>query len=345
MLPHKVLYTDPPWLVEDSVCAPERAFIEREILGGDVEMRVGPHRDGRYQLDDAGLFDQAEDCEVLVVYRAQVTQQLLDAAGKRLRAVVRQGVGTDNLNASLLAENGLPGFNVPDYCVDEVAAHTSALALALERQLIPQHQTLTGGTFDIYAGGLPQRIHRRTLGIVGFGRIGRAVARKLGAFYGTVLVYDPYIGRDLAEGYGAYSVDTLEELLSASDLVTLHCPLSPETERLIGETQLRAMKRGAHLVNAARGRLVDPEALGRALKEEWINGVGLDVFAPENPHHDRRWAPILDHPASVVTSHRAFLSEEAEHSSRRRVAEMVRRVLDGRADGMVGRVEPQGVGR
>ncbi|MFB1046175.1 C-terminal binding protein [Streptomyces chrestomyceticus] len=344
----RVLYTDPAWLVADGRQDLSLATVERDVLGDGVELLTAPHEDGRYVLTDDRLLERAAGADALVVYRCQVTDALLDAAGDGLRVVVRQGVGVDNLNADLLAERGLPGFNVPDYCVDEVAVHTSALALALERHVVPQHVTLTGGTFDIYAGGAPRRVSRRTLGIVGFGRIGRAVARKLGTFYGQVLVYDPYIGRDLAEGYGARTVDTLEELLGESDLVTLHCPLTPGTEGLIGEAELRAMKSDAFLVNAARGKLIDPEALGKALDEGTIAGAGLDVFAPENPHQDPRWKPVLDHPHSVFTSHRAFLSEEAEASSRRRVAELVRDALTGDPAllaGRVGRVLPDGAAR
>lgn len=338
MTTHQVLYTDPPYLVEQGECDPSRAVTERAVLGSDVDLRFGRHRGGRFEITGDSLHERAAGSDVLVVYRCQVTPELLDAAGGQLRAVVRQGVGVDNLRPALLAERGLPGYNVPDYCVDEVATHTSALALALERRIVPQHSTLVGGMFDIYAGGVPRRVNRATLGIVGFGRIGRAVARRLGTFYGSVHVYDPYVGQDLAEGYGARAVGTLDELLSTSDLVTLHCPLTPRTERLISEKELRTMKRGSYLVNAARGRLIDPGALHKALDEQWIAGAGLDVFSPENPHHDELWAPVLGHPGVVVTSHRAFLSQEAESSSRRRVAELVRAVLDGRTEGLVGRV-------
>jgi D-3-phosphoglycerate dehydrogenase len=318
----RVLYTDPPWLVDSGRHDPSLATVEREVLGPDAQLLTAPHEDGRYVLTDDRLLERAAGVDALVVYRCQVTEALLDAAGSGLRVVVRQGVGVDNLNAELLAERGMPGYNVPDYCVDEVAVHTAALALALERRLVPQHRTLTAGTFDIYAGGVPRRVNGRTLGIVGFGRIGRAVARKLGVFYGQVLVHDPFVGRDLAEGYGARATGTLDELLAASDLVTLHCPLTPRTDGLIGDAELRAMRPDAYLVNAARGRLIDPDALAKALAEGWIAGAGLDVFAPENPHQDPRWEPVLAHPGTVVTSHRAFLSQEAEASSRRRVAEL-----------------------
>jgi phosphoglycerate dehydrogenase-like enzyme len=337
-----VLYTDPPWAVERGVARPERATVERAVLGRRWELRLGTVRGGRYQTSAEALADTARGCAVLVVYRCPVTPELLDAAGGGLRAVVRQGVGVDNLNLPLLTARGLPGYNVADYCVDEVATHTAALALALERQVLPQHRTLTGGTFDIYAGGVPRRLNRRSLGIVGFGRIGRAVARRLGTFYGEVLVHDPYVGPDLPEGYGARPVGTLAELLSRADLVTLHTPLTPETEHLVDAAALAAMRPDAFLVNAARGGLVDPVALGHALQEGRIAGAALDVFAPENPHDEPAWKPVLEHPAVVVSSHRAFLSAEAEQSSRRRVAELVRDLGVGRP-APVGRVRPDAV--
>jgi phosphoglycerate dehydrogenase-like enzyme len=344
MTAQHVCYTDPPWLVTRGQADPALATVETAILGPRVRLSFGPCADGRYELTGPRLLARAVAADVLVVYRCQVTPELLDAAGPELRAVIRQGVGTDNLHPDLLARRGLPGFNIPDYCVDEVSTHTTALALALERALIPQHLSLTGGRFDIYAGGVPRRASGRTLGIVGFGRIGRAVARKLGAHYARVLVFDPYIGRDLPEGYGAAAAETLAELLAASDLVTLHCPLTAETERIIDRAALRAMRGGAYLINAARGKLVDPAALDEALRAGWIAGAGLDVFSPEDPHQDAAWRAVLAHPNVVVTSHRAFLSAEAEASSRRRVAELARDLLDGRSP-RVGRVSADGAAR
>lgn len=225
-------------------------------------------------------------------------------------------------------------------CVDEVSTHATALALALERALIPQHLSLTGVRFDIYAGGVPRRLNGCTLGIVGFGRIGRAVARKLGAHYGRVLVFDPYIGRDLPEGYGAAAAESLHELLAASDTVTLHCPLTPQTEGVIDRAALRAMHRDAYLINTARGKLIDPIALREALGEGRIVGAGLDVFSPGDPNADPDWRAVLAHSRVVVTSHRAFLSAEAEASSRRRVAELARDLLEGRSP-CLGRVGPR----
>ncbi|MFY1674073.1 NAD(P)-dependent oxidoreductase [Plantactinospora sp. WMMB334] len=323
-----VLYTDPPWLVPDGRPDPHLAGIERATLAG-VDLRFGPHDGIRYANTGSTLNAAATGVQVLVVYRCQVTPELLDAAGPGLQAVVRQGVGVDNLHAEQLAERGIAAYNIPDYCVAEVAAHTAAFALALERRLIPQHLGLTSGTFDIYAGGVPRRLSDHTLGIVGFGRIGRAVARLLGPFYGRTLVYDPYLGADLAEGYGAKAVPTLLDLLAGSDLVTLHCPLDETTDGMLDQAAFTAIRPGAYLVNAARGRLVDPDALAAALADGQIAGAALDVFSPENPHTDPRWKPVLEHPGVLVTSHRAFLSAQAETSGRRRVAQIVRDVLDG----------------
>jgi phosphoglycerate dehydrogenase-like enzyme len=330
MADRRVLYTDPAWMVDNGRLDPARATVEAGILGPDVELVFGPHEGGRYRTDSPELLRKAAAADVIVIYRCRVTPELLDAAGSRLRAVIRHGVGVDNLNAGLLAERGLKGYNIPDYCVDEVSTHTTMLALALERRLLPQHTGLAGGTFDIYAGGPPRRLRNHTLGIVGFGRIGRAVARKLGVHFGRTLVYDPYIGRDLPEGYGATAVDSLDELLTASDLVTLHCPLTDETDAIIDRAALKTMKEGAYLVNAARGKLVDPVALAEALESGRLAGAGLDVFAPENPHDEPAWHPVLAHPNAVVTSHRAFLSVEAEASSRRRCAELARDLLGGK---------------
>jgi phosphoglycerate dehydrogenase-like enzyme len=231
------------------------------------------------------LLVAAAGAAVIVVYRCQVTPTLLDAAGSRLLGVVRQGVGVDNLDAGLLARHGIPAYNVPDYCVDEVATHTAALALALERRVVPQHPTLAGGRFDIYAGGVPRRVNRRTLGIVGFGRIGQAVARRATGFDMEVLWYDPPIPAGAA--LPGRRVDDLDELLAASDFVSLHVNLSDETRHLMNAQTLRRMRPSAVLVNAARGPVIDEAALAEALDEGVLFAAGLDVFERE-PEVDAR---------------------------------------------------------
>ena len=333
-----VLYTDPPWAMVNGVPSLARFDIEREVFDDGVDLRVGPARDGAYLLEGEELERCCSDCDAIVLSRCRMREELLAAAGGRLRVVGRQGVGVDNLNAALLARHALPSFNVPDYCVDEVAAHTMALVLALERRLVPQHVRLAAGRFDVYHGGVPRRLSERTAGVVGFGRIGRAVVQHLRLFYGRVVAFDPYVSADLMAGHGVVALG-FEELLAAADIVLLHCPLTAETRGLVGEHALGRMRPDAFLVNTARGGVVDARALYEALASGRLAGAALDVFEPEDPHRDPWYRRIVGLEQVVVTSHRAFLSEEAERSVRRRVADAVRAVLEGgQLPATVGRV-------
>ncbi|WP_206795399.1 C-terminal binding protein [Amycolatopsis sp. MtRt-6] len=322
-----VLYTDPPWALVDGRAEPDTAAIEHAVYGSAVRLELGDTSGGRYVTSGAALAEAVHGVAALAVYRCRVTAELLDAAGPALRVVARQGVGTDNLDLEALRDRGVHSFHVPDYCVDEVATHAMALLLALERGIVAQHNGLAGGRFDIYAGNVPRRLRRRRAGVIGFGRIGKAVAQRLRPFYGEVLAHDPYLHPDLVEGYGVRAAG-FAELLAESDVVTLHCPLTDETRHLIDREALAGMRPDALLVNAARGALIEPEALHGALSSGRLGGAGLDVFAPENPHDDPWFAKVVALPNVVVTSHRAFLSAESEASSRRRVAEGVRYVLE-----------------
>jgi phosphoglycerate dehydrogenase-like enzyme len=208
-----------------------------------------------------------------------------------------------------------------------VAAHTLALLLALERGVVAQHNRLAGGDFNIYVGGIPRRLRSCTAGILGLGRIGRAVAARLRMFYGRVIAFDPYVAADLMDAHGVDKVD-FARLLAESDALTLHCPLSDETRRILNADAFARMKTGALVINAARGDLIDPQALLEALTGGPLAGAGIDVFFPEDPHRDRWYAQVVRMPNVVVTSHRAFLSRESEISQRRRAAESVRRALE-----------------
>ena len=316
-----VVYVDPPWALNAvGGVDPTRAVYEREVFGDTVELRLGSTVGGRFVREGERLEAIVRGADALVIHRCYITPELLDAVGDGLKVVGRLGVGFDNLNPDLLRERGIIGFNVPDYCIDEVAVHTLALLLALERRIIPQHLALAGGKFDIYAGGTPRRLHERTAGIIGFGRIGRVVANRLRSFYDRVLAVDPYVARDVVEAYGARSVG-FEDLLLEADVVLLHCLLNEETTGMIDAAAFSLMKPGALLVNVARGALVQPKPLYEALVEGHLGGAGLDVFSPEDPLEDEWYARVVRLPNVVVTSHRAYLSREAEASQRRRAAQ------------------------
>jgi phosphoglycerate dehydrogenase-like enzyme len=323
----RVVYTDPAWAVDEAGdLRPERADREREVLGPQIELGFGPYESG-FQLTGAPLLDAVRGADALVVYRCQVTPELLDAAGPGCRVVARSGVGTDNLNAGLLAERGVYGFNVPDYCGDEVSSHTLALLLALERGVTVQDRLVRAGRWGIHRGQIPRRISDRRAGIVGFGRIGRATARKLQPFYRRVLAFDPYVPADLMASHGVDRVDRLGELFAQVDAVVLHAALTPETEHLIHAEVLAQARPDCLLVNTARGRLVDAPAVLAALREGRLGGFASDVFSPEDPNATEVGRELLGRDDVIVSSHRAFLSAESETSLRRRVAAGVRSVL------------------
>lgn len=329
MTERRVVYLDPPWAIGPTgEVDSSLASIERSVFDDAISIEFCPATQGRY-ISEGPVFEEAiRSADALVINRHQVSADLLDLAGDRLRVVGRQGVGYDNLNVPLLAARGIAGVYVPDYCIDEVAAHTVSLILALERRLIPQHVALTSGEFNVFGGGVPRRLSRLTVGIIGFGRIGRAVAARLRTFYGRIVAYDPYVSTDVMESYGVVG-RPFKALCTESDVVTLHCLLTNETEGLVDEAAFAAMRPSTYVVNASRGAVISVKALRSALEEGRIAGAGIDVFHPENPHDDDDWRAVLEQPSVLATSHRAFLSEESLTSQRLRIAEAVRQTLNG----------------
>ncbi|MFF3223434.1 C-terminal binding protein [Nocardia suismassiliense] len=334
----RVVYTDPAWALND-LGQPDlaRADIERAAFGSEIELRLGLF-DGRYLVQGTAFHDHVRGADALVIYRCQVTPELLEAVGPTCRVIARSGVGIDNLNAPLLAGTGIVSFNVPDYCVDEVSTHTLALLLALERKVCTQDRLVKNSQWSIHAGGVPRRVSTCTAGIIGFGRIGRATARKLQAFYQKVIAYDPYVSADLMAGYGVTAAADLAELFSSADAVVIHAALTGETDRLIDAAALAAVRPGALLVNTARGRLVDPAAVLDTLEAGRLGGFASDVFTPEDPNDDPTARKLLTRDDVVVSAHRAFLSMESERSCRRRIAEGVATVLAGGPPPAEGRV-------
>jgi phosphoglycerate dehydrogenase-like enzyme len=334
-----VHYTDPMWSLNgDGRPDPGAAGLESDVYGGAVQITFGPFEDGRFVMHGDDYVASVEGADALVIYRAEVTSELLRALEPTCKVVARQGVGLDNLHADLLRDSGIYGFHVPDYCVDEVAVHTLALLLALERQLCVQNREVKAGRWSIHAGGIPRRLLSRTAGIVGFGRIGRASARKLEPFYGGVAAYDPYVNEDLMAGYGVRRAGSLEELLADADAVLLHCPLDDVTRHMIDARALSCMKPDALLVNTARGELVQPDALLAALEDGAIRGFAADVFKPEDPNRDATGRKLLALDNVVITAHRAFLSRESEDRLRERVAQEVAHVLTTGEPPRTGRV-------
>lgn len=250
------------------------------------------------------------------------------AAMDRARLIVRYGIGVDNVDLAAAAEHGIPVYNVPDYCIDEVADHTLALILALTRQVV----TLTVGIRAGRWGAAPpteafHALRDMTVGVVGCGRIGREVVRRLTPFKARIVVYDPLLSSQDAAVLGVEAV-SLDNLFAQSDLVTLHLPSTAQTRGLIDAATIAAMKDGVLLVNVSRGTLVNSSDLIAALQSGKIGGAALDVFDPEPIPND---SPLLTMDNVVVTSHIASASVRAAHLLRSRVAETVVKAMQGEA--------------
>jgi len=213
-------------------------------------------------------------------------------------------------------------INVPDYCVEEVATHTAALVLSGNRRLARSRELIDAGRWgDWRELGPVQPLSACVLGLVGVGRIGGEVIRLLGPFFGRVVAHDP--ARTPPPGVEAVGLD---ELFTCSDVVSLHCPLTPETRALVDAPRLASMKSSSFLVNVSRGGLVDTDALAQALRAGRIAGAGLDVLPQEPPHADD---PLLGAPNLLLTNHSAWYSEAALTACRRLLAERCSAYLNG----------------
>ena len=248
------------------------------------------------------------------------------AAGPKLQVVGRYGIGVDNIAVDEATRLGIPVTNVPAYCLDEVAEHVMALILACARQVIRYNAAVHAGTWSLKTGMPLFRVRGQALGIIGFGKIGRTLAAKARAFGMRVLVYDPRAKPEALRDQGAQPV-SLEALLAQADFVSTHTPLTPATRGLINAERLRSMKPTAYLINTARGAIIDPMALLRALREGWIAGAAADVFDPEPIPGDH---PLLQLPNFIVTPHVAFYSEQSIVDLETLAAENVAAILAGR---------------
>lgn len=223
----------------------------------------------------------------------------------RCGAILRTGSGTDNVPVDLATQLGIIVANTPEAVSDSVADHAIGLLFAVTRQIAIHDRLVRQGVWDRFQAWPNWHMTGQTLGLVGFGHVGQSVARKMKGFDLKVLAHDPIVPEDTMRHFGT-APSTLNDLLRQSDFVSLHCPLTKKTRHLIGEPELRIMKKRAVLINTARGPVVDENALVRALTEGWIGGAGLDVLESEPPRPDH---PLLKLSNVVVTPHIAGYSD------------------------------------
>ncbi len=303
----RVLLTDYAW---------SDLEIERSILNEiDTELVVAERQ------DEATLTELANDADAIMTCWAKVTRPVIDAASQ-CQIVARLGIGLDNIDVARCTERGIMVTNVPDYCVREVAEHSIALMFALARNIAQFHQETKRGVYDLPSAPPIRRIAGQTLGIVGLGQIGRELAR-LAAANGLRVIATT---RNVPEEPDDVAIVTLDELLRESDFVSLHLPLTADTQHLIDAAALERMKPTAFLINTARGGLVDHSDLAGALQRKVIAGAALDVQDPEPP--DLSQLPYSDS-LVIVTPHAAFVSIESVEDLRRRATQQVVDRLSG----------------
>ena len=255
---------------------------------------------------DADVSRFGADADVLWVSSGEhvVTAQSLDGLN-RCGAVLRTGVGVDNIPVAAATKRGIIVVNTPQPVVEPVAEHTISLLFAVVRQLAHHDRLVRAGSWLFSALPAARRYKDGTLGLIGFGRIARQVVLRLEAFGMVFLAYDPLVDTEAMREFGVKKVG-LEELLRASDFVAVLCPLTETTYHLIGEPELRLMRPSAVLVNTARGAIVDEKALCRGLKERWIGGAGLDVLETEPPQPDNA---LFELDNVLITPHTANFTD------------------------------------
>lgn len=264
---------------------------------------------------------QLADCEGFIGEFGPVTGATVDAMAKAgVRIVASMSIGLNHVDVAGLAEHGITVTNCPGYCSEDVAQHAIGLMLDLMHKITFSNRTVLEGAWNPLGGYPAHRTQGRTLGLVFFGNIARAVVPIAHALGMRVAVWAPTKTADEIAAAGCTKVETLDELLAISDAVSLHCPLIPETRGLIGEHELGLMKPDAFLINTARGPIVDENALVQALDENiasggtrGIRGAGLDVLANEKAPN----RALIEHPRCIVTPHNAYGTVEANDTLRR----------------------------
>lgn len=289
-MPYRVLITDYEWPTLN---------IELNVLKKAGAEMIVPKTGSEEEL--VSLAPQAD---AILVNWNRCTGKVIAAAEKCI-IITRYGVGVDNIDIAEATKRGIIVCNVPDYCMDEVSNEAMAMLLAGARRLFSYDRAVRSKVWSAKGGYPFPRLQGLTLGIIGFGRIGKTVAPKAQAFGLHVLACDPYIDPKEITSRGCVPAD-LETLLKESDFVTIHTPLNPETKGMITEQRLRLMKKTAWLINTARGPIVDIPALYKVMKEGHLAGAGLDVLPQEPPD----WSdPIFTLSNIIFTPHSAFYSE------------------------------------
>ena len=300
---------------------PDIGILERGLEGLDHELTV------HVTESIEGTAEAVRSADVVLVYAAGMSREVI-AALDAAQAIVGVGHGFDSIDHEAATEHGVMVVNAADMCIEEVANHTLLFVLACSSRLLQLDALVKAGAWE---GSRDERgkigtVYDKTLGMVGFGNIAKATARRASGFRMELIAYDPYVQPWTAPDYHVELVDSLDELATRSDFVSMHIPLNNSTWRLAGETFFRQMKSTAYFINTCRGGTVDEEALISALSSGEIAGAGLDVFEQEPVSPDN---PLLSMSNVIATPHSAGTSPFSTERGLMRACDEAKRILQG----------------
>jgi D-3-phosphoglycerate dehydrogenase len=306
----RVVLTDPRW--------PDLR-LEEEHLSSIADL----HRFNCRSEEE--LILNCADADALLVTYASINRRVIDSL-KKCQVISVYAIGLDMVDVQAATEAGIRVTNVPGYCIEEVCDHAMALLLNAARKVLFYHQSIVQDEQWMWQVGKPiYRLRGKTLGLIGFGKIPRAVAVRAMSFGLRVMTFDPYVTQADCDNAGVVKAE-LDDLLLQADFISIHAPLTPETQGLINLDRFRFMKRNAVIINTSRGPIIEEKALVKALDEGWIAGAALDVLPIEPPPKDNLFIHMKN---VILTPHAGFYSEEAVEDLRSTAALEVRRVLTG----------------
>jgi D-3-phosphoglycerate dehydrogenase len=286
-----------------------------------------------YQLKfklEPEVIEKIADADIIVVNMVKMTESVISKL-RKCRVLIRHGIGYDNVDVAACTKHGIQFAYQPDYCKEDVAEHAIALLFACARKVVWSRKTLeessARGQWD-FSGLFPMyRLDGKTLGIIGVGRIGSRVYRKLRTFGFKILGNDPYLSEERKAELSDMQFVDKETLFRTSDFITVHTPLMDETRHLVNAKTLSWMKPTAYLINTSRGPMVDAEALAEALRKKQIAGAAIDVYDREPPPPD---FPLFGLDNVILTPHTAWASEEAGWEIRKSILDDIFAVAQGR---------------
>jgi D-3-phosphoglycerate dehydrogenase len=300
-------------------------LIEKEEMG-----KHGLEVIGAQCKTEEELIAVALNAHAIIPQYARVGRKTIESL-TNCKVISRYGAGVDIVDVDAATEKGIQVTNVPYYCMDEVADHAMAMLLALVRKIFVYDKATHQGTWHWKSGYPIRRIRGSKAGLVAFGKIAKAIARRARAFGMEVLAYDPYVDDEMILVHGVTPA-TFETLIKESDYILIQAPLTDETRLMFGEREFRQMKSTAVLINTARGPIVDNDALYKALRKGWIAAAALDDIE-EEPAKKRDWKPthpLFELEQVMITPHSAYYSEASIEDARRTASREVVRVLTGK---------------